>query len=70
MRAPARYKVQSWRGDAWLDAGIIKRQPAAPTGHRANLVAVAPQKVSRIRVILVPQRGAAIGMTELEAWGR
>lgn len=70
VRAPARYMVQTWRGDAWLDAGIIKRQPAAPTGHRANLVAVAPQKVSRIRVILVPQRGAAIGMTELEAWGR
>jgi hypothetical protein len=69
VRAPARYVVQVWDGNAWVDAPARERKPANPTGHRANVVALARQTTSRIRVILEPQRRAAVGLTEVEVWG-
>jgi hypothetical protein len=69
VRAPERYAVQVWNGNAWVDAPVRERKPANPTGHRANVVSLARQTISRIRVILEPQRGAAVGMTEVEVWG-
>jgi hypothetical protein len=69
VRAPATYSVQTWINHGWVDARATGRDPAEPAGHRANVVALAPQAVSRIRVILEPRGGAAVGMTELEVWG-
>jgi hypothetical protein len=70
VRAPASYAVQLWTGGTWADARIERREPAEPAGHRANVIAVAPQRASRVRVILEPRRGAALGMSEMEVWGR
>ena len=69
VAAPASYVVQIWEGSAWRDAKIVHRTPIKPTGHLANIVDIKPQPVSRIRVVLTPRRGVAVGMTELEAWG-
>jgi hypothetical protein len=70
VRAPARYVVEMWSGDRWVEASVIQRKPTEPMGHRPNTVSLEPQAVTRMRVILEPQHGAAVGMTELEAWGR
>ncbi len=70
VRAPAMYELQTWNGRRWVDANVERRTPLAPTGHRANVVAVAPVRTSRVRVVLEPRRSAAVGMTELEVWGR
>ena len=69
VHAPASYVVQIWEGSVWRDARIVRRAPQRPTGHLANVVDIKPQHISRIRVLLSPRRGAAVGMTELEVWG-
>jgi len=69
VRAPARYDVQQWRNGRWVNAPARRRDPARPEGHRANTVSFPPTSTSRIRVVLVPQPGSAVGLSEIEAWG-
>ena len=69
VRAPARYEVQAWRGNRWLNVVSQRRTPERPEGHRANVVSFPPISTRQIRVVLVPQSGAALGMAEVEAWG-
>jgi hypothetical protein len=70
VQAPASYSVQTWDGAAWRDAKVRRRSPLKPTGHLANVVEITPASISRLRVVLTPRRGTAVGMTELETWGR
>ncbi len=68
VRAPARYDVQMWRGGRWTTIPAQQRNPPEPEGRRANTVAFAPVSTSRVRVILTPKGGAALGLSELEVW--
>lgn len=69
VRAPARYDLQLWRNGRWVEIPSQRRDPARPEGRRANQVSFPPVSTQRIRVILRPRGGAAVGLTELEAWG-
>jgi hypothetical protein len=69
VQAPARYAIQTWNGRTWVDAQIRGRNPQRPEGHRANVVDIVPGTFERLRVVLIPRPGAAVGMTELETWG-
>jgi hypothetical protein len=69
VRAPARYDVEMWRGGRWVRLPSLRRDPALPEGHRANLVSFPPVSTARIRVILEPRGRAPVGLSELEAWG-
>lgn len=68
VRAPTSFTVELWDGHRWLVPPHARRSPAVPTGHVPNVVTFPSTRASRVRVILVPQRGHAVGMTELEAW--
>ena len=68
VRAPASYDVQLWRGGRWVTIAAQRRSPATPEGRRANVVVFAPISSPRVRVILTPQKGAALGLSELEVW--
>jgi hypothetical protein len=68
VRTPARYDVQVWRAGKWVTIPAQRRSPSEPEGRRANIVSFATISTSRVRVILTPQRGAALGLSELEAW--
>ena len=68
IKAPARYDVQSWTGTAWHTIPGQQHSPMRPEGHRANTVTFAPIATSRLRVVIVPQPGEALGLTEVEAW--
>ena len=68
VRPPSRYEVQSWQGNKWVTVQSQTRTPAAPTGHRANVITFLPVKTDRIRVVLVSQPRAAVGLTEVESW--
>lgn len=68
VRAPARYDVQAWRAGRWVPIAAQRRSPFEPEGRRANIVSFAPILTSRVRVILTPQQGAALGLSELEVW--
>jgi hypothetical protein len=69
VRAPARYDVQLMRGGRWVNVSLARRDPARPEGRRANQVSFPPVSTAGIRVILVPRRGAPVGLSELEVWG-
>ena len=69
VRAPASYRLAVWRNGSWRQLAGEHPTPARPAGHRANTVSFAPVSASRLLVVLVPQPGAAVGMTEVEAWG-
>jgi hypothetical protein len=70
VRTPNRYEVQIWDGEAWTPIPDQQRDPTDPAGERANVVSFEEQKTSRIRVVLYPQTEAAVGLSEVEAWGQ
>ena len=70
VRAPLRYELALWQRGRWVPLSLRERQPARPEGHRANVVSFAPTMASRVRLVLVPRVGAAVGLSELEIWGR
>lgn len=65
VRPPARYEVQIWRAGTWAvaasGAGVLE-------GRRANHVPLSGVAATRVRLILTPQPGMAVGLSELEAW--
>jgi len=69
VRAPARYHVQYWRNNAWASPRATRADGALPEGRRANRVSFTPVSTSRVRLVLVPQSGSALGLTESEAYG-
>ena len=69
VRAPARYTIELWRDGRWTAIPSPRRDPARPIGHRANTLSFPPVATSRVRVILVPDGGAPVGLSELEIWG-
>ena len=69
VRAPSRYTVELWRDGRWSAIPSTRRKPTRPTGHRANTVSFPPMMASRLRVVLVPNAGAPMGLSELEVWG-
>jgi len=69
VRAPARYGVELWHDGRWTTVPSPQRNPALPTGHRANTVSFPPAVASRVRVLLMPNDGAPVGLSELEVWG-
>lgn len=68
VSAPATYEVQAWHSGKWQTIPAQRRTPAQPEGRRANIVSFAPLATSRIRVVLAPRQGSALGLSELEAW--
>ena len=69
VRAPSRYSVTVWRDGRWTEISSARREPARPAGHRANTLSFAPVTASRVRVVLVPDGRAPLGLAELEVWG-
>ena len=69
VRAPKQYSVELWREGGWTTVRAADRDPAQPTGHRANAVSFAPVTTSRVRVVLTPNGDAPVGLSEVEVWG-
>lgn len=69
VRAPARYAVGLWRDGRWTPVPSAHQSPARPAGHRANTVSFAAVAASRVRIVLVPNGLAPVGLSELEVWG-
>ena len=69
VRVPREIVLESWNGGSWGPVAVTRRVPAAPAGHRANVLAFAPLETTKLRVRLVPQPGFQAGLSELEAWG-
>lgn len=70
VRPPASYRLQMWRDGAWTDIPNQRRTPERPEGRRATRVAVGRIVTAKLRLVLTPQPGAAVGLTEFESWAR
>jgi hypothetical protein len=69
VKAPAAFEVEVWQGGHWVKPPTEQRSPSQPEARRANHVSFSPLSTARVRVILMPRDGSAVGLTELEAWG-
>lgn len=73
IRPPAQIDVQMWldRGyeSGWYPIHGLRELPARPQGRRANSVAFPRIRTRQVRIVMTPQRRAAVGLTELQAWG-
>ena len=69
VRAPESIRVESREGDSWVEIDVRSRLPESPAGHRANRIAFAPREVTALRVTLLPQQAARVGLAEIECWG-
>lgn len=69
VRSPLRYQLSVWQNGRWAAVRGERRTPAAPEGHRANVITFAPTTTSQVRLVLLPRSGVAVGMSELEIWG-
>ena len=69
VQTPSSYQIQYWNGSSWADVQETSRNPATPTGNRANVVEFSEVSTSRVRAVLSRNAGIAVGMTEFEAWG-
>jgi hypothetical protein len=68
VRPPLSYALEHWDGTSWVEIPGQRREPAAPTGRRANRVTFPELATGRIRVVLRHLAGATSGLSELEAW--
>lgn len=69
VRAPQTIELQEWDNGDWKTVPGQKLSPATPVGHRPNVISFPLRPISRLRVLMTPLAGAAVGLTELEAWG-
>lgn len=69
IRAPASLALEYWDGAAWKSVPGQKRIPAQPKGHQPNIVTFPTIPITRLRAVLTPRPGAAVGLSEIEAWG-
>src|SRR5262249_18728021 len=66
---PARVELEYWDGGKWAAVPGQAREPARPTGRRANVIRFPALETQKVRAVFSHARGAATGLTEFEAWG-
>jgi len=66
-KPPASYRIEAWRDGRWGPVAM-PRNLVPPTGRQANRTRLIGTTTSRLRVIVTPRAGSAVGITELEAW--
>ena len=70
IEAPQTYQLEYWSNGGWQPLEGGRRTPAKPQANQANSIQLdAPVYTSKLRVVMKPQRGTAVAISELEAWG-
>lgn len=68
IRVPASYTVQYLNNGAWVSVPGQVKSPATPRANNSNEVTFPTITTSQFRVVLTPQSGKFVGVTELESW--
>ena len=68
IAAPVNYELQYW-DNTWKKVPNFKRSLTKPEAGRANTISFKALNTSKLRIIMIPQKGLAVGVSELEAWG-
>jgi hypothetical protein len=69
IRAPNSYQLEFWNGKSWINIPAQKRTFDKPAVNKANTISFDELNISKLRVVVIPQNGLSIGVSELEAWG-
>lgn len=70
IHTPVSYKLEYWNGKSWKKVRSQERNPKMPEAGKANTINFKEIKTSKLRVVLKPKKGNAVGVSELEAWGK
>ncbi len=68
IHKPASYHLEYWDGKQWQKAIQAKYSYEKPEGRMANTIKLQQLKTSKLRVVMKPQNGFAVGVSEFEAW--
>ena len=69
IKAPKTYQLQYWNGKDWREAIGQKRTLKTAEANKANVITFNELNTSKLRVLLKPQSGFSVGVSEFEAWG-
>jgi hypothetical protein len=68
IHKPVSYHVEYWDGKQWQKAKKATYAYVKPQGRMANSIKLQELKTSKLRVVMIPQKGYAVGVSEFEAW--
>ena len=66
---PERIAVSYEKEGGWTEISGQRRRPQSPAGRRASVIKFPTVESRRLRIELTHAKGAASGLTEIEAWG-
>ena len=69
IKAPVQYTLQYWNGQAWLSIPGQQRIYPQAQARKANAINFPLINISKIRVVMTSAIGAAVSISEIEAWG-
>ncbi len=67
--SPASFTLEVEEAGQWRPLADQARSPAAPVGHRANVVTFTARAVTKLRATFSHAHDGRTGLTEIEAWG-
>ena len=70
ITVPQTFDLEYWTGNSWQEVPGQKRRPEKPKAGMANWIDFEPIKTSRIRLRFPDTKNGAVGLSELEAWGK
>ncbi|WP_372647734.1 discoidin domain-containing protein [Draconibacterium sp.] len=70
IKSPQAYELEYWDGKDWAKIQGQKRQYEKPMARKGNSIEFKALKTSKIRLLLHPQEGYNIAISEIEAWGK
>jgi hypothetical protein len=68
VRAPQELEVQYLSGNTWAPVPGQIKVPAMPAANESNEITFPAVRTAQLRVVLTPQPGKYVGVTELESW--
>jgi concanavalin A-like lectin/glucanase superfamily protein/F5/8 type C domain-containing protein len=68
-RQPASYTIQYFNGSSWVDVPGQAHSPRAPAPNY-NQITFAPVHTRMVRILVTPMTGYAVGIKELQVFGR
>ena len=69
IKAPIAYELEYWNGKIWASIPSQKRIFNIPEANKANTISFSEINTSKLRIVVTPQKGGSVGVSELEAWG-
>lgn len=69
IKVPLSYQLEHYNGKIWTAIPGQRKHLAKPMANKSNTISFNEINTSKIRVVATSQAGAAVGVSEIEAWG-